>query len=404
MKAFTLSHANILQIIEGLLTAQDPARRSLVTDQMRDVVWSLEMTLGEVGVGGDDETLSAVGQRVEEFFNMVPGSLDGLSSSNALQNCAEKVQLHIENSFLTLNFRPASHGDDTALCAHSTDSLYQAAAAAASLLHGRRRLVSMISPHSLIGFVIGVLTPALMDIETIDARRLSPDLLQKALAFGDVIVATPSLWAYLIRESITAPDNTMGVSFGEPMSVQLASDMRRNGIGVLRELYGSTQSGLVAWRDTPSDDFVLFEHLHRGSGPESLETQIVRHCSNGDNIAVPSMDRLSWKTDRTFTLGGRIDGAMQIGSVNIFPDNIAATLKQHEAVEDCNVRISATELGTKRLIADVILLSRKLPDETVAREVDNWARTHLAIHERPHIINLYVSENVEFRKPNETVN
>src|SRR5690606_14313432 len=95
------------------------------------------------------------------------------------------------------------------------------------------------------------------------ARKMTPDELNAALSFGDALIATPSLWRYILAQDIFAPDNAMAVSFGEPMTVELSAKIRKAGFGAQREIYGSTEHGLIGWRDSPSEPFALFDQWAR---------------------------------------------------------------------------------------------------------------------------------------------
>jgi len=199
------------------------------------------------------------------------------------------------------------------------------------------------------------------------------------LQFGDVLVATPSLWRYILKEGVTAPDNTMGVSFGEPMTPELSADMRQAGFGAQREIYGSTETGLIGWRDSPTEPFVLFDHWERTG------SDLVRFDSAQDNVPVAAMDVLSWVDKHRFVLSGRRDGAVQIGAVNVFPDKIALTLCEHAFVSDCIMRVGKRKAGVNRLIAHIKLINTASPTEKTVRDIDQFCRKMLRPQERPSI-------------------
>ena len=383
MRSFQISADALLRIIEGIVVAQATRAEKNVRGQLSEIDFTADLVLGNRGLSLDPALIQSCRQQILTQFNWTDATADRLAPDTSMQGWVEELSAYIRKSLMIMNFRPAGRGQSDVLCTHRVDALFQDAAAAANLFQGRRRLVSLVSPHSLIGFVLTVLVPALQKIDNLDARRLSPAELENTLAFGDVIVATPSLWAFMIREGMSAPDNIMAASFGEMMSSDLAARMRRRGIGVLRELYGSTENGLVAWRDSSTDTFNLFEHWKKNG--EDLQ----RLQPDGDVRRVSPMDYLTWENDRRFTLGGRRDGAVQIGAVNVFPDYIAGIFEEHALVERCVVRIASTGRGINRLIADITLSSGVRPSETIAREIDWLSRMRLSIQERPHIYNFF---------------
>jgi acyl-coenzyme A synthetase/AMP-(fatty) acid ligase len=210
---------------------------------------------------------------------------------------------------------------------------------------------------------------------------MTPEELKRALAFGDALVATPSLFRYVIAQGIAAPDNTMAVSFGEPMTVDLSAEIRRIGFGAQREIYGSTESGIVGWRDAPSEPFALFDQVRRHG------EELRRLLPGGGEAPLPSMDIFLWEGDRRFRLGGRRDGAVQVGAVNVFPAEIAARIAEHPLVANCTVTLSRHAAGADRLVATIRLKTGGQPSETAARAIDSWCRARLRPYERPRVYN-----------------
>lgn len=380
MKAFSLTQSQIAQVI-GAASADELSRRfNRHVDFLTTASWTEETSLGKDGIALNDAEKEACARRAASFF--------GLDETYLLSTPAERIAdwaaslaSALHESQAAFCFKPAARSGNDVAYAHGADEIYQDAAAAANILYGRRRLLSFVAPHSLLGFELSILTPNLLGVSSVDARRMTPEVLTKTLMFGDVLVATPTLWRYMMQEGLKAPDNTLAVSFGEPMTQVLAADMRKNGFGVLRELYGSTETGLIAWRDTPGEAFVLFDHWRRdGDG-------LQRRLPSDDWKPVEPMDELNWSGDRNFVLAGRRDGAVQIGAVNVFPDVVAAAICRHPFVNDCRISVGRRGDGAARLIAHIILSPKAQPNERTARDIDAWCRATLRQQERPRIYN-----------------
>jgi acyl-coenzyme A synthetase/AMP-(fatty) acid ligase len=173
----------------------------------------------------------------------------------------------------------------------------------------------------------------------------------------------------------------MAVYFGEPMTPDLSAEMRKAGFGAQREIYGSTETGLIGWRDSPGEPFVLFEHWKRAD--DNLE----RKSPSGEAAVLAPMDNLIWQSDRRFKLAGRRDGAVQIGAVNVFPQRIAKKIEEHPAVKSCSIAVSKHAAGANRLIANIELAAAQAPSESMARSIDAWCRTNLRQQERPRVYN-----------------
>ena len=382
MQAFSLPRTAILTILEALANEVTATDDIAIRVRMKENSFSEDLTLTDLGLETGSDAVHALQDAIRSFFCLEETPAKNFLPDQKIGQWVNFISDAMSADFRYLGFRPAG-GAQTEICRHRTDLVFQDAAAAAGLLHGRRRLVSLVSPHSVLGLSLTTLTPQLIGVANVDARKMAPDALSAFFAFGDVIVATPSYWGYLVSERVSVPDNAVAVCFGEPLVPQLASEMRRAGIAIIRELYGSTQTGLIAWRDSPTDDFVLFDHWAReGDG-------LVRRLPCGKRVAQSPMDRFAWRTDRTFALSGRLDGAVQIGAVNVFPDQIANHIAAHPLVQHCDVTVSLDAASTNRLIANITLVQQHSVGENTAREIDRWCREKLAYHERPHVYNFF---------------
>lgn len=380
MKSFSITRDQITRII-GAASADELSRQfNRHVDFVTIAGWTSSTKLQVGGIEMSEAELSACARRMSALFGFDDEYLLG-HPSETIADWAAALEVGTRGSLKNFSFKGATRSNDNMQCSHAADAIYQDAAAAANLFYGRRRLLTFVAPHSLLGFVLSVLTPNLQQIETIDARGMSPEMLSSTLKFGDVMIATPTLWRYMMRENLEAPDNTMAVSFGEPMPYELSVEMRKAGFGVMRELYGSTESGLMGWRDATTEPFVLFDHWQRD------EEELFRKTPAGTDHQVQAMDILDWVSERAFRLGGRRDGAVQIGAVNVFPDQVARALREHESIKDCRVLADRRGDGVNRLIAHIILENHFKPNDRTAREIDAWCRMKLRQQERPRIYN-----------------
>lgn len=379
MRAFQISQQQISAVIGAAIADELSRRFNRHFDFLTTASWGPETSLGVGGLALSQEELVACAIRVANFFGA--GETQLPDDNPSIDDWAGTLRPVVSSRLSEFSFKSAARNVDQATCHHNADRIYQDSAAAANLLLGRRRLLSLVAPHSLLGFELSVLTPGLLHIEAADCRRMSPDKLSVFARFGDVLVATPTLWRYMVQENLAAPDNSIAVSFGEPMTPDLAADMRKSGFGVLRELYGSTESGLIGWRDDPSEPFLLFEHW-RGA-----DDALIRLLPNGEEEIVSAMDQLDWIDDRRFRLLGRRDGAVQVGAVNVFPEEVATMLRAHPKIKRCGISVGRRADGASRLIANIVLEGNMEPDDNTVREIDAFCRQNLRQQERPRIYN-----------------
>lgn len=376
MKAFALSREQIASVAAALTIDELGSRFGRHIDTLAGAAWSSETPLFAGGAELSAEEAKACLERVYRFFGREDAAAAAKGAST-IGDWADSAAAAISGRLLSFSFSAA--GDDERGFSHRADAIFADAASAANLLYGRRRILSLVAPHSLIGFTLAILTPNLLQAPSIDVRGMAPDELKKFLAFGDALIATPSLWRYMTAQGVFAPDNAMAVFFGEPMTADLAAEIRKAGFGAQREIYGSTEHGLIGWRDVPSDPFALFDQWRRQGG------DLRRTFPSGDVADVTPMDLLSWEGDRRFRLSGRRDGAVQIGAINVFPARIAQKIAEHPEIGRCEISVSKHQIGADRLIATIELKSGAQPSESTARSIDSWCRARLRPHERPRL-------------------
>ena len=367
-----------LVAIASGLTADELARQfHQFTDSLTLAEWSAETKLGEGGLELTPAQQQACRARFFHFFGH--DDVVGKESQSAcFGDWADQIAPHLTSPLKIVYFPPSADSETPAI-SHPAEALIQDAEAMANLVRGCRRVIAMVAPHSLFGFATTVLAPSLLKLETVDARPLSVEQLEETIAPGDLIVATPTLWRFLLQSVPNFPTNMFGLSFGEPLSGALYTSLRERGLSALREIYGSTENGIIGWRESPSEKFVPFGHWQRDG------EDLIRLGEAGEKISVKPMDRLVWSGERAFSLEGRRDGAIQIGAVNVYPDMIAKKIADHPDIKECQVSVSRHGVAMDRLVAKILLRKGLLPDQTMAWKVDAWCRKKLRPPERPRI-------------------
>lgn len=376
MRAFVLTHAQIASVSAALTADALGSEFGRHVDTLTAAGWSADTPLGEGGAELTPEEARRCFSGICRFFGVAAAG-NAAGGAERFGDWVDFLKAAVDRKLAQFAFIAA--GDGARAVSRAADVVYSDAAAAANLLYGRRRVISLVSPHSLIGFTLTILAPNLLQAPAVDARGMAPADLRKFLAFGDAVIATPSLWRYALAQGVVAPDNAMAVFFGEPMPAELSAEIRKAGFGAQREIYGSTEDGLIAWRDSPGDPFALFDQWRRdGDG-------LSRRLPSGEAAAISPMDLLLWEGERRFRLGGRRDGAVQIGAVNVFPAKISEKIGEHPDVKSCEISISKNAAGADRLVANIELKTGGPPSETTARAIDAWCRAKLRPCERPRL-------------------
>jgi acyl-CoA synthetase (AMP-forming)/AMP-acid ligase II len=163
-----------------------------------------------------------------------------------------------------------------------------------------------------------------------------------------------------------------------PMPPEVMRALIRNGFRVF-EMFGSSEIGVVCCRNNPDEPFCLLPHVERGTGEH--EGTLERLLPDGTLLRYPLLDAITWTGERSLRPGKRLDEAVQVASVNVYPRRVGSVLEQHEGVRECLVRLMRQDEGY-RLKAFVV--PRPGWDEKALREaLADFARKHLSDEERP---------------------
>lgn len=207
----------------------------------------------------------------------------------------------------------------------------------------RRRVLSAVPFHHAYGFIHGVLLPRTLGapgaaLPVVDLRPCSPAAVAARLRPGDLVLGHPTWWEAVATATApgAVPGDVVGVTSTSPCPAELALAVLSSGLARLVQVYGSTETAGIAWRDGPSADFALLPVWRR-------DGEDLRRDGDGAAIALP--DVVEWRGDTEFRILGRRDGAVQVGGANVYPSRVRAVLTQHPAVADAAVRAAPLAQG-----------------------------------------------------------
>jgi 4-coumarate--CoA ligase (photoactive yellow protein activation family) len=282
-----------------------------------------------------------------------------------------------------LTFRTSGSSGSPKRCTHALATLEQEVAALASLVPGRRRVLSAVPSHHIYGFLFTVLLPwrlagvdAVGPVEVIDVRRTVPAALASLARPGDLIVAHPGWWEAAARVVPAFDADVVGVTSTAPCPDALADTLAAAGLHLL-QVYGSSETAGVGWRDRADQPFTLLPYWTRADDTAGLS----RTLPDGTARHYPLQDRLEWSGATHFLPAGRIDDAVQVGGVNVFPAYVAEVLALHPQVREAAVRLMRPDEG-RRLKAFVVPRSGADVD-TLRADLPGWMAERLTAPERP---------------------
>lgn len=239
------------------------------------------------------------------------------------------------------------------------------------------RIVTLVPCHHIYGFIWGVLLPKVLGVPVIEA---SHEALPELLA-GDLLVGVPDQWQWLAGSVRAGSGLVQGVTSTAPMPglvhqrLVSAKDAAPAWLARLLQIYGSTQTGGIAWRDGPDTPYCLAPGRNRNAldGVELL-------LPSGALVPLELQDELHWTGVNQFELLQRTDSCVQVGGHNVSPAWVREQLMAYFAVEDVSVRLDAST-PHPRLKAFVVL---KAPaDRSQQAGLQNWALDTLPWYAAP---------------------
>ncbi len=233
---------------------------------------------------------------------------------------------------------------------------------------GVQRIVAAVPAHHIYGFLFTVLLPARLGVPVFDVRAASPGSAAAHIAAGDLVVGHPLWWrSFAATGSVCAP--ALGLVSTAPCPPETAAAVGATGLARLIEIYGSTETAGIGWREAGGGAFTLLGTWQPGADGSVLDDQ-------GQAVSPP--DWLDWQTAHSFTVRGRKDGVVQVAGVNVDLTEVRTCLRAVPGVADLAVRVGETG----RLKA-FIVPHRAGQEAEVRQALHAQALTHLPTAARP---------------------
>ncbi|MFP4302010.1 MAG: AMP-binding protein [Spirochaetaceae bacterium] len=291
------------------------------------------------------ELLTAAGV-VNEFFHLhESGAEEYLLRRRKVGDWAEIVEHALNEGVSSVTFRTSGSSGSPKRVTHGWDMVLQETGFLAELLKCRNRVVSTVPAHHIYGFLFTVLLPELVEIPVLPLSWEGIGTLSGSLKLKDLVVSHPTLWHYLYRSLGEWPASIWGVSSTAPLPEELHQGLYDSGVDRLLEVYGSTETGGVGFRERPGEPFTLFPYYRRPPGAESAgggdeESQLERLSPGGTGWQrVEIMDTFSWFDERRFLPVGRKDRVVQVGGENVSLTRVEAVIAEDPEVEAVSVRL-----------------------------------------------------------------
>ena len=368
------------RVVADLLAAELAALRP--GRQLQAPPWPAAFDLRR-DLGADSLELMGLASALETQLHL-HGSADApLLAHTRLADWLAAARAGLDADGSALTFRTSGSSGAPKPCTHPLALLWQEVEALARLLPGRRRIVSLVPAHHIYGFLFTVLLPRRLGIDIVcDLRDHAPAALAARLMPGDLVIGHPDLWRAVGQAAGPLAPDVVGVTSTAPCPPEVARAALATGLTRLVQIYGSSETAGVGWRDAPEGGYTLFPYWSREVQADLQAEGLVRQWPDGTRRPAALQDRLVWQGDGRFRPDGRIDQAVQVGGINVFPGYVADVLRLHPAVLDASVRRMRPDEG-QRLKAFVVVKEGATADAALQAALHAWLSERLTAPECP---------------------
>ena len=339
--------------------------------------WTDSTGIDEEGVGVDSLMRLDCALRLNEYFHLHEvGSEDYLLVRRTVGDWVDVVVETLKMRFAAITFRTSGSTGVPAKCTQTITDLDTEIVAFAEIVGSRRRVAALVPPHHIYGFLHTVRLPIHLCAETVDLRCSGPGSWAGLVRSGDLVVATPHMWSLLAEAGLRLPDDVVGVTSTAPMPAPLANRLSLLGLGRLIEIYGSSETAGIGWRDDPASPYRLFDFWRVADGGRAIARPL--------SPPIALNDVVTWDSDRCLRVGPRSDGMVQIGGINVNPSDVGRRMRQHAAVVDCIVRAQRSiDPARARLEAFVVTRAPIKNEPVFADDLATWCASQFDAAERP---------------------
>ncbi|MDR2709382.1 MAG: beta-ketoacyl synthase chain length factor [Elusimicrobiota bacterium] len=259
---------------------------------------------------------------------------------------------------------------------HSFAQIREEVKGVASIFSNIKRIVCTVPTHHSYGFIFGLQLAKFLNIDIIYQAPLPTLLWRNFLKAGDLLITFPLFLKYLKNIDFKFNCDVKVLTSTSPCPDTLMDDVIKMGAADITDIYGSSESGAIAFRKAGDKSFKLFDFWEY----EAKDMQIEKIYRKDTNLEVVLPDIAKLKSERNFYICGRIDQAVQVAGINVYPQKLEQILRGHDFVKEVSVR-----LGEKRLKAFIVLKEGVNFDEA-KRNIYAYINKNLDAHHKPESI------------------
>jgi long-chain acyl-CoA synthetase len=330
---------------------------------------------GDLGV--DSLALLDLAAAVSTFFRLQESELeDDLLRRRTVGDWVATVMRAWAHGSRSITFATSGSTGVPVLCTHTWAAIAQEMDAQATLFADRQRVVGLVGPRHIYGFLFCALLPRWLGVPFVDVRASAPTGLFSVARSGDLVVGFPMRWDLAATSGAWVHD-VIGATSTGPIGAATVMALRERGLARMVEIYGSSETGGIAWRDDPADVLHPYPHWSLRSDGQ-LERADPEKLGKSQVIVPPDILAIS---NGGFVVTGRRDGKVQVAGTNVSCAHVAALIAEHPDVSACAVRLMRADEGAR--LKAFIVLKNSATEEVALPALRVWMRTHLSVPETP---------------------
>ena len=216
-------------------------------------------------------------------------------------------------------------------------------------LQSIQRIVCSVPPQHMFGLECSVMLPLMHAIAVLDGRPLLPADVRDAFAASppSAWIATPLHLRSLVQTGGALPNCSVVIASTMPLAQTLARQTEALVAAPVLEIYGSTETGVMAMRRTAHE--TQWRPVH-GVTLESIDAELGTQA-RGSHFASPVtlLDQLDIEPSGAFTLRGRQTDLIKIAGRRASLAGLNSLLQELPGLEDGVFYLPTTDQPTARL-------------------------------------------------------
>jgi len=389
MQGFELSETTLLEVIKALVADELKGLRPEAAQDIFPEDWDKHTSVHPLPANSEQASLQADSMEklalatcVTDFFQIRESGLeDYLLRYKTLGQWAELVAEARKRGTQNLTFYTSGSTGQPKACPQNWQSLvaeseYFRQVFTQGLQQPIQRILALSPCQHIYGFLFSALLPDLLQVPVIRGIKAFSLLQSRNLQAGDLVVGFPFIWKQISRSQQSFPTGVMGITSTGPCDPQVIQQLHQQGLSHLVEIYGSSETGGLGWRAQTEQPFQLLPRWQAVEGRDDALLDLASHQQQ------PLNDQLQWQDARHFYPAGRLDQAVQVAGINVFPAHIAAKLRQLPQVQEVAVRLMSPAEG-ERLKAFVIPADPQQSVTELRQQLQTWCQHNLKTAERP---------------------